>query len=57
MTVLASAVGPLVLALTVDATGSYAVAFYSLAAVVMLLAIAAAVVPMPAGVGPARSQA
>ena len=34
MTVLASAVGPLLLALCVDATGSYAAAFYSLAAVV-----------------------
>ena len=58
MTVLASAVGPLLLALSVDATGSYAMAFYSLAVVVVLLAIAAAVVRMPAGVGPAtRSQA
>jgi MFS family permease len=57
MTVLASAVGPLLLALSVDATGSYAIAFYSLAAVVMLLAIAAAFVRMPAGVGPARSRA
>jgi cyanate permease len=58
MTVLASAVGPLLLALSVDATGSYAMAFYSLAVVVVLLVIAAAVVPMPAGVGPAtRGQA
>jgi len=54
MTVLASAVGPLLLALSVDSTGSYAMAFYTLAGVVALLAVAAAVVPMPAGVGPAR---
>jgi MFS family permease len=49
MTVLASAVGPLLLALCVDATGSYAAAFYSLAAVVAALGIGAAIVPMPAG--------
>src|SRR6185503_7481049 len=34
MTVLASAVGPLLLAVCVSQTGSYAAAFYSLAAVV-----------------------
>ena len=49
MTVIASAVGPLLLALCVDATGSYSAAFYSLAAVVAFLAISAAIVPMPAG--------
>ena len=49
MTVVASAVGPLFLALWSEATGSYAVAFYVLAAVVALLALAAAVVPVPAG--------
>jgi cyanate permease len=54
MTVLASAVGPLLLALSVDATGSYSAAFYSLAACVALLGVAAAVVPMPPGVGAAR---
>jgi MFS family permease len=49
MTVFASAVGPLLLALCVDATGSYAAAFYSLAAFVAVLGISAAIVPMPAG--------
>ncbi len=56
MTVLASAIGPLLLALSVDATGSYRSAFYSLAAVVALLGVAAAVVPMPSGVGPAAGE-
>ena len=49
MTVLASAVGPLLLALCVDATGSYTAAFYALAVVVAALAGAAAIVPVPAG--------
>ena len=48
MTVVASAVGPLLLALCVDATGSYAAAFYVTAAIVALLAVAAAAVPIPA---------
>ena len=47
MTVLASAVGPLLLAVWVDVTGSYASAFYALAAVVAALAAAAALVRMP----------
>ena len=42
LTVLASAVGPLLLAWCVDATGSYAVAFYALAVTVVLLGLAAA---------------
>jgi MFS family permease len=49
MTVLASAVGPLLLALSVEWTGSYASAFYSLTGGVAALAAAAAIVPMPAG--------
>ena len=49
LTVLASAVGPLLLAYCVEATGSYAMAFYALAAVVLLLGLAAAVVPIPPG--------
>ena len=49
MTVLASAVGPLLLATCVERTGSYATAFYLLAATVAALGIAAAVVPVPAG--------
>ncbi len=49
MTVLASAVGPLLLALCVEATGSYAAAFYLLAALVAALGVAATVVPMPEG--------
>jgi MFS family permease len=49
MTVLASAVGPLLLALSVGATGSYTTAFYALAGGVIALAAAAAIVPMPRG--------
>jgi MFS family permease len=48
LTVLASAVGPLILAQCVAWTGSYAAAFYALAAVVAVLGVAAAVVPVPA---------
>jgi MFS family permease len=47
MTVLASALGPLVLALWVGVTGSYASAFYALAVIVAALAVAAGVVRMP----------
>jgi MFS family permease len=49
MTVLASAIGPLLLAWCVDTTGSYTAAFHALAAVVGALACAAAIVPVPAG--------
>ena len=48
LTVLASALGPLVLAWSVDATGSYATAFYALAVAVMGLGATAAVVSIPA---------
>lgn len=48
LTVLASAVGPLLLAQCVAWTGSYATAFYGLAGVVALLGVAAVVVRMPA---------
>jgi MFS family permease len=48
LTVLASAVGPLLLAQCVAWTGSYATAFYALAGVVALLGAAAVVVRMPA---------
>ena len=48
LTVLASAVGPLLLAQCVAWTGSYAAAFYALAAVVALLGLAAVFVPVPA---------
>jgi MFS family permease len=47
LTVLASAVGPLVLAKCHAWTGSYATVFYVVAAVVMLLGIAAWFVPLP----------
>jgi MFS family permease len=49
LTVVASAVGPLFLAMWSEATGSYAAAFYVLAVVVAALAIAAAAVPVPPG--------
>ena len=48
LTVLASAVGPLLLARCVAWTGSYAAAFHALAAVVAMLAAAAVVVRVPA---------
>ena len=51
MTVLASAVGPLLLAACVEATGSYAAMFYILAAAVGLVSVTAAFVALPA---PAR---
>src|SRR5687768_7213359 len=57
LTVLGSALGPLFLALYVDATGSYAAGFYTLAAVVALTAAAAMVVPIPAGAQPLRQRA
>jgi MFS family permease len=52
LTVLASAIGPLFLASFADVTGSYRAGFYTLAAVVAALAIAAAVVPIPPGAQP-----
>jgi MFS family permease len=47
MTVLASALGPLVLAWSVTVTGSYATAFYALAATVMIVGAIATVVAIP----------
>jgi MFS family permease len=54
MTVLASAVGPLLLAWCVASTGSYATMFQILAAVVLVVAVAAMVVPLPQAVAPQR---
>jgi MFS family permease len=51
LTVLASAVGPLLLAKCHVLTGSYASVFYALAAVVSLLAVAAWVVKLPRPAG------
>jgi MFS family permease len=48
MTVLASAVGPLLLATTLRATGSYDSLFYRLAAIVAVLGASAWFVPLPA---------
>lgn len=48
LTVLASAVGPLLLAWCVAATGSYAAMFEILAAVIAVVGIGAAIVPTPA---------
>jgi MFS family permease len=47
MTVLFSAMGPLLLAWCVAATGSYAFAFYVLAGIVVLLGAIATIVPIP----------
>jgi MFS family permease len=52
LTVLASAVGPLLLAWCVDATGSYTWMFRVLAGVVGLAALAALAAPMPAAATP-----
>jgi len=49
LTVLASALGPLVLAYCIERTGSYGFAFYLLSFAVTLLAVVAAFVPLPAG--------
>ena len=49
LTVLASAVGPLALAYCIERTGSYSFAFYLLSLAVMLLAVVASLVPLPAG--------
>ena len=49
MTVLASAVGPLFLAVWVERTGSYAAAFYVLAVITAALGVAACVVSIPPG--------
>jgi MFS family permease len=50
LTVLASAIGPLLLARGVETTGSYAAMFYVLAAAVALTAGAAAVIKLPGAV-------
>jgi MFS family permease len=47
ITVLASSVGPLLMAQSRASTGSYTPMFYAMAAVVGILALAAAVVPIP----------
>ncbi len=57
LTVLASAVGPFVLARCQTTTGSYAPAFYALAAVVTALALTAFVVRVPPGAEPAPKRA
>jgi len=49
LTVLGSAIGPLLLARCVAWTGSYAAAFYALAVVAAALAAAAVLVPVPPG--------
>ena len=51
LTVFASATGPLLLAWCAATTGSYAAAFYVLAATLVLLTLAALVVRVPAGAG------
>jgi MFS family permease len=52
-TVFASAIGPLLMAWCAETTGSYAVAFYALAAVLALLTVAALIVRVPAAAEPA----
>jgi cyanate permease len=49
LTVLASAIGPLLLAWWAETTGSYAGAFYALAATLAALSVAALIVRVPAG--------
>jgi MFS family permease len=57
LTVIASAVGPLLLAECVARTGSYAAMFYVLSVVVLLLAISAWVVKLPVPLLKETSQA
>ncbi|HEV7682067.1 MAG TPA: MFS transporter [Pyrinomonadaceae bacterium] len=52
LTVVASAIGPLLLAECVARTGSYAAMFYVLTLVVLVLALSAWFVPIPAGTVP-----
>jgi MFS family permease len=52
LTVLASAVGPLLFAWCAEATGSYVLAFYLLAITVTLVALAALIVRIPASAEP-----
>lgn len=54
LTVFASAIGPLLLAWCAEATGSYAAAFYVLAAALALLMLAALIVRVPVGAEPAK---
>jgi MFS family permease len=54
LTVFASAIGPLLLASCAEITGSYAAAFYVLAATLALLALVALIVRVPVGAEPAR---
>ena len=54
LTVLASALGPLLLAWWSETTGSYAGAFYALAGTLSLLAVAASMVRVPGGAGSGR---
>jgi len=55
LTVVASAVGPLLLAWCVERTGSYAVMFRLLAGVIAAVAIAALVAPLPGPTRPLRT--
>jgi MFS family permease len=55
LTVFASAIGPLLLAWCVDTTGSYAGAFYVLAAMLASLTLAAMLVHVPSGAEPSGS--
>ncbi len=52
MTVLASAVGPLLLAVCVETTGSYAAMFYTLGATVSAISAAALLIPNPQSLVP-----
>lgn len=52
LTLVASAAGPVVLALWIDATGSYAAALDTLSEVIVALAAAAIIMPIPRGSNP-----
>jgi MFS family permease len=56
LTVLASAVGPLLLAWCARWTGSYAATFHVLAGIVLMTAVAAVVVPLPPPVASGEAQ-
>jgi MFS family permease len=57
LTVVASAVGPLLLAWCVERTGSYAVMFHILAGVIAVVSIAALIVPLPPAFSPGHQPA
>lgn len=57
LTVLASAIGPLLLASSVEWTGSYASMFFLLSVVIAVIGLAALLIPLPPAIGDSRQAA